>query len=55
MVEISLSGSGEGPGWGTAPGYSTTPNLPSGAGIGGWRNHRELREGSGSAQPIDGC
>ena len=23
MVEISLSGSGEGPGWGTAPGYST--------------------------------
>jgi para-nitrobenzyl esterase len=25
MVEISLSGSGEGPGWGTAPGYSTAP------------------------------
>jgi hypothetical protein len=24
MVEISLSGSGEGPGWVTAPGYSTT-------------------------------
>ncbi len=24
MVEISLSGSGEGPGWTTAPGYSTT-------------------------------
>ena len=23
MVEISLSGSGEGPGWETAPGYST--------------------------------
>jgi hypothetical protein len=23
MVEISLSGSGEGPGWATAPGYST--------------------------------
>ena len=23
MVEISLSGSGEGPGWVTAPGYST--------------------------------
>ena len=25
MVEISLSGSGEGPGWVTAPGYSTGP------------------------------
>ena len=25
MVEISLSGSGEGPGWATAPGYSTAP------------------------------
>ena len=25
MVEISLSGSGEGPGWVTAPGYSTAP------------------------------
>ena len=24
MVEISLSGSGEDPGWATAPGYSTT-------------------------------
>ncbi len=24
MVAISLSGSGEGPGWETAPGYSTT-------------------------------
>jgi len=24
MVEISSSGSGEGPGWGTGPGYSTT-------------------------------
>jgi len=24
MVEISLSGSGEGSGWVTAPGYSTT-------------------------------
>ena len=24
MVAISLSGSGEGPGWATAPGYSTT-------------------------------
>jgi len=24
MVEISLSGSGEGPGWVTAPGYSTS-------------------------------
>ena len=24
MVEISLSGSGEGPEWETAPGYSTT-------------------------------
>ena len=24
MVEISLSGSGEGPGWATVPGYSTT-------------------------------
>ena len=23
MVKISLSGSGEGPGWATAPGYST--------------------------------
>jgi hypothetical protein len=23
MVEISSSGSGEGPGWATAPGYST--------------------------------
>ena len=27
MVEISLSGSGEGPGWVTAPGYSTTAFL----------------------------
>jgi hypothetical protein len=27
MVEISLSGSGEGPGWVTAPGYSTTPRV----------------------------
>jgi hypothetical protein len=27
MVEISLSGSGEGPGWETAPGYSTGPFL----------------------------
>ena len=27
MVEISLSGSGEGPGWVTAPGYSTTRRL----------------------------
>lgn len=26
MVEISLSGSGEGPGWATAPGYSTRAN-----------------------------
>ena len=25
MVEISLSGSGEGPRWATAPGYSTAP------------------------------
>ncbi len=25
MVDISLSGSGEGPGWVTAPGYSTAP------------------------------
>ncbi len=25
MVEISLYGSGEGPGWVTAPGYSTAP------------------------------
>jgi hypothetical protein len=25
MVEISLAGSGEGPGWATAPGYSTAP------------------------------
>jgi hypothetical protein len=34
MVEISLSGSGEGPGWATAPGYSTagfsaTSGLPA--------------------------
>ena len=29
MVEISLSGSGEGPGWATAPGYSTRPFLGS--------------------------
>ena len=28
MVEISLSGSGEGPGWATAPGYSTARFLP---------------------------
>ncbi len=27
MVEISLSGSGEGPGWATAPGYSTAAFL----------------------------
>jgi hypothetical protein len=27
MVEISLYGSGEGPGWVTAPGYSTAGNL----------------------------
>jgi len=27
MVEISLSGSGEGPGWVTAPGYSTAALL----------------------------
>jgi hypothetical protein len=27
MVEISLSGSGEGPGWATAPGYSTAGSL----------------------------
>ena len=31
MVEISLSGSGEGPGWVTAPGYSTAGNLPWGS------------------------
>ena len=29
MVKISLSGSGEGPGWVTAPGYSTAPILTS--------------------------
>ena len=29
MVEISLSGSGEGPGWATAPGYSTAGALRS--------------------------
>jgi hypothetical protein len=28
MVEISLSGSGEGPGWVTAPGYSTAAKFP---------------------------
>jgi hypothetical protein len=28
MVETSLSGSGEGPGWTTAPGYSTVANFP---------------------------
>jgi hypothetical protein len=28
MVEISLSGSGEGPGWATAPGYSTAAFSP---------------------------
>ena len=28
MVEISLSGSGEGPGWVTAPGYSTAAFSP---------------------------
>ena len=42
MVEISLSASGEGPGWATAPGYSTTrrrlwvkgrPVTPSDAGV----------------------
>jgi hypothetical protein len=27
MVKISTSGSGEGPGWATAPGYSTTLGL----------------------------
>ena len=27
MVEISLSGSGEGPGWETGPGYSTYGEL----------------------------
>jgi toxin ParE1/3/4 len=27
MVEISLSGSGEGPGWATAPGFSTATHL----------------------------
>jgi hypothetical protein len=30
MVEISLSGSGEGPGWATAPGYSTAGARTSG-------------------------
>jgi hypothetical protein len=29
MVEISVSGSAEGPGWVTAPGYSTTPGVPN--------------------------
>ena len=29
MVEISLSGSGEGPGWVTAPGYSTAAFGPA--------------------------
>ena len=28
MVDISLSGSGEGPGWATAPGYSTAAKFP---------------------------
>jgi len=28
MVEISSSGSGEGPGWVTAPGYSTAAKFP---------------------------
>src|SRR5690348_16021320 len=35
---ISLSGSGEGPGWETGRGYSTTP-LPA---SGGWLRHRAL-------------
>jgi len=30
MVDISLSGSGEGPGWATAPGYSTAVFLSDG-------------------------
>ncbi len=33
MVEISLSGSGEGPGWETAPGYSTTCRVALVAGV----------------------
>jgi hypothetical protein len=37
MVEISLSGSGEGPGWATAPGYSTAGNRRPISIIGGWR------------------
>jgi len=34
MVEISLYGSGEGPGWVTAPGYSTRLFAATGPGIG---------------------
>jgi len=36
MVEISLSGSGEGPGWVTAPGYSTGPFSSLSAEYGGY-------------------
>lgn len=39
MVGISLSGSGEGPGWVTAPGYSSAPGMARAAQEGGvnWR------------------
>ena len=36
MVEISLSGSGEGSGWVTAPGYSTKPTYALRRGVGWW-------------------
>ena len=47
MVEISLSGSGEGPGWATAPGYSTesfSADLPISI-IGEWRLLAGSRKG----------
>ena len=49
MVKISLSGSGEGPGWVTAPGYSTAgshvrqpPVMTTPRGISGSEGRRRL-------------
>ena len=54
MVEISLSGSGESPGWATAPGYSTAAfpvpgsAIPTNRGIGQPHPKDQTPKGPGS-------
>jgi hypothetical protein len=49
MVEISLSGSGEGPGWATAPGYSTAAFFAMPDNLGFCQLARQPREGKKAA------